>query len=90
MGACAVDKFGGYECLNFDSSLENCGGCSGTGEGQDCSTMEGAFGIECISGQCIASESCAFDGSSAADCCHLASCEPGYALDPRGACAQAW
>lgn len=59
LGACAVDEVGkgGYECLDFDSSLENCGGCVNAGVGQDCSMIDGAVGIECIAGQCIASES---------------------------------
>jgi len=56
LGACAVDEVGkgGYECLDFDSSLENCGGCVNAGVGQDCSMIDGAVGIECIAGQCIA------------------------------------
>ncbi|KAI5481557.1 tenascin XB [Pseudohyphozyma bogoriensis] len=44
---------GGYECLDTTQSLESCGGCASTGEGQDCTKIRGAVGVGCDSGACV-------------------------------------
>lgn len=67
MSACSLDTLGGYECVDFDSSLENCGGCVAAGSGADCSAVEGAVGIECVAGQCVACTSRIFNRSCARD-----------------------
>lgn len=43
---------GGYECLDVSTSLENCGGCTATGEGQDCTKIPHVDGVGCGGGQC--------------------------------------
>ncbi|KAK4050110.1 hypothetical protein OIV83_003681 [Microbotryomycetes sp. JL201] len=43
---------GGYECLDIQSSLESCGGCASTGEGEDCSAIPHALGVGCEAGTC--------------------------------------
>lgn len=43
---------GGYECLDTSQSLESCGGCASTGEGQDCSKIRGAVGYACEASEC--------------------------------------
>ncbi|KAM0788196.1 hypothetical protein ACM66B_001355 [Microbotryomycetes sp. NB124-2] len=43
---------GGYECLDVQSSLESCGGCASTGEGEDCSAIPHALGVGCEAGTC--------------------------------------
>lgn len=43
---------GGYECLDVTTSLENCGGCTATGEGQDCTKIPHVDGVGCGGGQC--------------------------------------
>ncbi|KAK4058326.1 hypothetical protein OIO90_000483 [Microbotryomycetes sp. JL221] len=43
---------GGYECLDIESSLESCGGCTSTGEGQDCTAIPNALGVGCDLGKC--------------------------------------
>ncbi|KAK4058483.1 hypothetical protein OIO90_000645 [Microbotryomycetes sp. JL221] len=44
---------GGYECLDTTQSLESCGGCASTGEGQDCTKIRGAVGVGCDAGSCV-------------------------------------
>lgn len=41
------------QCLDTSQSLESCGGCASTGEGQDCSKIRGAVGVGCDSGACV-------------------------------------
>ncbi|KAK4050077.1 hypothetical protein OIV83_003647 [Microbotryomycetes sp. JL201] len=43
---------GGYECLDVRSSLESCGGCASTGEGQDCSRIPHVGGVGCEAVSC--------------------------------------
>ncbi|KAM0788480.1 hypothetical protein ACM66B_001613 [Microbotryomycetes sp. NB124-2] len=50
----ALEKLsGGYECLDTSQSLESCGGCASTGEGQDCTKIRGAVGVGCDAGSCV-------------------------------------
>jgi len=44
--------YSGYECINTDESVENCGGCTATGEGTNCLDVAGAFGVGCAMGTC--------------------------------------
>ncbi|SCZ98803.1 BZ3500_MvSof-1268-A1-R1_Chr3-1g05631 [Microbotryum saponariae] len=44
---------GGYECLDTRESLESCGGCSSTDEGQDCTVIKGGLGVGCDNGSCV-------------------------------------
>lgn len=44
---------GGYECLDTKQSLESCGGCASTGEGQDCTKIPSAVGVGCDAGVCV-------------------------------------
>lgn len=41
-----------YECVDFATELESCGGCSSTGEGQDCTQIPNAFSVGCELGSC--------------------------------------
>jgi hypothetical protein len=42
-----------YECVDFATELEFCGGCPALGAGQDCSTIEGAWNVGCDQGSCV-------------------------------------
>lgn len=44
---------GGYECLDITQSLDSCGGCASTGEGQDCTKIRGAVSMGCESSKCV-------------------------------------
>ncbi|UOH79752.1 hypothetical protein LQV05_000762 [Cryptococcus neoformans] len=54
--ACTVNSGSGgewaYECVDFATELESCGGCSSTGEGQDCTQIPNAFSVGCELGSC--------------------------------------
>ncbi|CAD6582066.1 MAG: hypothetical protein TREMPRED_003166 [Tremellales sp. Tagirdzhanova-0007] len=41
-----------YECIDFATELESCGGCTSTGEGVDCSVIANAVSIGCEKGLC--------------------------------------
>ncbi|KAL0951173.1 hypothetical protein HGRIS_007904 [Hohenbuehelia grisea] len=41
-----------YECLDVQEELESCGGCVSTGQGQDCTTIQGAWNVGCNNGSC--------------------------------------
>ncbi|KAI0348014.1 hypothetical protein BDW22DRAFT_1424247 [Trametopsis cervina] len=43
---------GDYDCVDPVNDLNSCGGCSSTGEGQDCSAIEGVWNVGCVRGQC--------------------------------------
>lgn len=43
---------GEYECLDVSAELESCGGCVSLGQGQDCTTIEGAWNVGCEQGSC--------------------------------------
>ena len=40
------------ECLDTANELESCGGCSSTGQGTDCTAIEGAWNVGCEQGVC--------------------------------------
>lgn len=44
---------GGYECVDTTQELENCGGCTVDGAGQDCTQIPGVEGVGCLSGECV-------------------------------------
>ncbi|KAK8850429.1 hypothetical protein IAR55_004347 [Kwoniella newhampshirensis] len=54
--ACTVPTATGgewaYECVDFATELESCGGCASTGEGADCTQIPHALGVGCESGVC--------------------------------------
>lgn len=41
-----------YECVDPRYDLQHCGGCSMDGRGKDCTTIEGAWNVECIRARC--------------------------------------
>ncbi|PLW15881.1 hypothetical protein PCANC_02836 [Puccinia coronata f. sp. avenae] len=53
--ACPMQS-NGYECLDPDVTLENCGGCAATGKGVNCNniTMAGLVEVGCSAGVCVA------------------------------------
>lgn len=52
--ACPISSVdGGYECVDTNEELENCGGCTALGEGQDCTDIPGVSGVGCSKGQCV-------------------------------------
>ncbi|GAA5974165.1 hypothetical protein JCM11641_003476 [Rhodosporidiobolus odoratus] len=52
--ACPIfPRMGTYECLDTTSELESCGGCISKGAGEDCTSIKGAQGVTCESGDCI-------------------------------------
>ncbi|KAL7422718.1 hypothetical protein Q5752_002010 [Cryptotrichosporon argae] len=60
--ACTINTGSGewaYECVDFATELESCGGCASTGQGQDCTSIAHAKSVGCESGVC-AVYSCAY------------------------------
>lgn len=43
----------GFECIDAKTDLESCGGCTFSGEGQDCGSIPGVEGVSCQSGHCV-------------------------------------
>ncbi|GAA5916232.1 hypothetical protein JCM6882_001116 [Rhodosporidiobolus microsporus] len=43
----------GYECVDVQTDLEQCGGCVTNGEGQDCTDIFGAETVTCETGRCL-------------------------------------
>ncbi|EIW69981.1 hypothetical protein TREMEDRAFT_17264, partial [Tremella mesenterica DSM 1558] len=41
-----------YECVDYATELESCGGCAATGEGVDCTTIPHAMSVGCENGVC--------------------------------------
>ncbi|KAH9946622.1 protein priA [Amylocystis lapponica] len=41
-----------FECISPESDIESCGGCLSTGEGKDCTAMEGVWNVGCEAGVC--------------------------------------
>jgi len=41
-----------YECIDFATELESCGGCASSGDGQDCSAIPNAISVGCEAGVC--------------------------------------
>ena len=56
MTACPISGLAGptgdFECIDPKAELESCGGCASTGEGQDCSKLEGVWNVGCEQGRC--------------------------------------
>ncbi|BGP54293.1 hypothetical protein JCM8202v2_001870 [Rhodotorula sphaerocarpa] len=48
-----MTRLGSYECIDTTQALESCGGCTATGEGQDCTAIAHAAGVGCEAGKCI-------------------------------------
>ena len=40
------------ECLDITHELESCGGCASIGQGQDCTSIKGAWNVGCEQGSC--------------------------------------
>jgi len=54
LSACPISAFGtGFECVDTQEELENCGGCNSLGEGQDCTAIPGVAGVGCSNGKCV-------------------------------------
>lgn len=54
LDACPVSGLtGDYECLDTDTELESCGGCTTLGRGQDCTSITGAWNVGCEQGTCV-------------------------------------
>ncbi|KAK4700085.1 hypothetical protein P7C70_g6167, partial [Phenoliferia sp. Uapishka_3] len=50
--ACTVSgSVRGFECIDTDSNLEQCGACSSSG-GVDCTAIAGVDAVGCVAGQC--------------------------------------
>ncbi|GAA5826332.1 hypothetical protein JCM5353_003796 [Sporobolomyces roseus] len=49
--ACSVGD--GYECIDAQTNLEQCGGCASDPEGQDCTAIFGVESVTCQQGQCV-------------------------------------
>ncbi|GAA5885483.1 hypothetical protein JCM6882_009639 [Rhodosporidiobolus microsporus] len=41
----------GYECIDVENNIEQCGGCAVQG-GVDCSTLDGVDSVSCVNGSC--------------------------------------
>ncbi|WVR08514.1 hypothetical protein IAU60_005569 [Kwoniella sp. DSM 27419] len=41
-----------YECIDFATELESCGGCAATGQGTDCTAIPHAASVGCEQGSC--------------------------------------
>lgn len=55
---CPIPHRGGkdtYECVDTRSDIESCGGCVFGGEGEDCTSIEGAAAVSCVEGKCVVS-----------------------------------
>lgn len=68
-----------YECVDFETELEACGGCASSGDGQDCTAIPNAMSVGCNRGSCE---------SEAPDCCldsiltkPVYTCKPGFKLN---------
>ncbi|GAA6011320.1 hypothetical protein JCM10207_008298 [Rhodosporidiobolus poonsookiae] len=49
--ACSVPNGKGFECIDTQSNLEQCGACASSG-GVDCTAIEGADAVGCVAGVC--------------------------------------
>ncbi|GAA5977086.1 hypothetical protein JCM10908_004851 [Rhodotorula pacifica] len=49
--ACSVGLSAGYECIDTESNLEQCGGCINDG-GVDCTALVGVAAVGCVAGRC--------------------------------------
>ncbi|CAK5261866.1 unnamed protein product [Mycena citricolor] len=53
--ACRVPgrSLGSWECIDIQSDLESCGGCSYGGSGTDCTSLAGVADVACVQGECV-------------------------------------
>ncbi|KAG0665431.1 hypothetical protein C6P46_006878 [Rhodotorula mucilaginosa] len=51
--ACKVSVSAGFECIDPQTNLEQCGGCLADGTGIDCTAIPGAESVACEAGRCI-------------------------------------
>ncbi|KAJ8296296.1 Peroxisomal adenine nucleotide transporter 1 [Rhodotorula toruloides] len=51
--ACSTGLGDGYECIDSQTNLEQCGGCVADGTGVDCTAIFGVESVECDAGKCI-------------------------------------
>ncbi|GAA5870837.1 hypothetical protein JCM16303_001601 [Sporobolomyces ruberrimus] len=49
--ACSFGE--GYECIDAKTNLEQCGGCTSDGQGQDCTAIFGVESVTCEQGRCV-------------------------------------
>ena len=50
---CAIPGLGdSYECVNVQSDVESCGGCTGAG-GMDCTSISNTLAADCRDGSCV-------------------------------------
>ena len=54
--ACKVSVSAGFECIDPQTNLEQCGGCLADGTGIDCTAIPGAESVACEAGRCIVSK----------------------------------
>jgi len=62
LDACPVSSLSGadYECVDYATEIEFCGGCPSLGKGQDCTKIEGAWNVGCDQGTCTGKPLCSF------------------------------
>lgn len=54
LDACPIAGLtGDYECVDYATELEFCGGCTTLGKGQDCTQIPGAWNVGCEQGSCV-------------------------------------
>lgn len=58
--ACTIGGSKGFECVDTQTSLEQCGGCLESGEGVDCTTIPNVSAVGCVAGVCKSSSLSAF------------------------------
>ncbi|KDR85680.1 hypothetical protein GALMADRAFT_132344 [Galerina marginata CBS 339.88] len=43
----------GFECVDLNADLKDCGGCASLRAEHDCTAIAGAYGISCVAGSCV-------------------------------------
>ncbi|GAA5929032.1 hypothetical protein JCM3775_006716 [Rhodotorula graminis] len=51
--ACSTGLGDGFECIDADTNLEQCGGCTTDGTGVDCTAIFGVESVSCEAGRCL-------------------------------------
>lgn len=51
--ACSTGLGDGFECIDADTNLEQCGGCTADGTGIDCTAIFGVESVSCEAGRCL-------------------------------------
>ncbi|GAA5975672.1 hypothetical protein JCM10908_005237 [Rhodotorula pacifica] len=49
--ACSIEGVKGFECIDVNTNIEQCGGCASAG-GVDCTAIEGVAAVGCVAGTC--------------------------------------